>query len=160
MCVCVLARAQALFSPTSFHGIRAWFRLREARQAQEGGSVSWYQEKGFLNSALAKRVQRKAQNQAGSGAQEGWRKELTISSPLCWLLHPCRELFGGGANDIGFRSCLHRIEGAGELYNPLDFGQNFGAKIAFWVHLDLRFGVRVRSHALSIIVKILQNSIF
>ena len=37
---------------------------------------------------------------------------------------------------------------------------NFGAKIAFWVHLDLHFGVRVCSHALLIIVEILQNSIF
>ena len=31
VCVCVLARAQDLFSPASVHDIKDWFRLREAR---------------------------------------------------------------------------------------------------------------------------------
>ena len=123
--MCVLARAQALFSPASFHGIGAWFKLREARGKHE----KWY----------------------------GGRS-LPSLPPYVGYYTLAGSSSRAATGDIGFRSCLHRIKGAGELYNLLNY--NFGAEIAFWVHLNLHFGVRVRLHALSIIVQILQNSGF
>ncbi len=85
----VFARAQAL-SPLSFHGIRAWYRLKAEQQAQEV---------------------------KGGGTTARGRHLFPLRVRHYTRVGALRE---APANDIGSRSCLRQDEAIGIVYSLLD----------------------------------------
>ncbi len=146
-CVC---KSSSSLPPLSFHGIRAWYRLRVEQQAQEAkegqqeviisspfvfatASVS-----GALREAPANDIESRSCLELFGKHQQTTsdRGAVWSSSGSTSKRHRIEELSGAlreaPANDIESRSCLRQDEAIGTV-------RNFGAETAFLHHLDLCF---------------------
>ncbi len=113
-CVC---KSSSSLPPLSFHGIRAWYRLRVEQQAQEAKEG---QQEVIISSPFRVRH-----------CIRVWSSSRSTSKR-----HRIEELSGARreapTNDIGSRIRLRQDEAIGTI-------RNFGAETAFLHHLDLCF---------------------